>query len=152
MLRSFYLKLILIFGASLSFLALECVIKYHYILNKIPRQGFYLFNHLLQIGLYPNKNAAFGLPIPQVIIVGLILLILIGLLYGLILAIRRQRIFEVGAFLLLLTGALSNLLDRFLFGYVIDYINLFVWPVFNLADAYIVFGVFLYILSEFKRK
>lgn len=150
--RRFYNRLILLLGASAGLFLIESVIKYHYILNKIPKQGFYLFYHLLQIGLFPNKNAAFGLPIPQVVLLGLIILILLGLLYGLILAIKRQKAFEVAAFLFLIIGAVSNLLDRFLFGFVIDYINLFFWPVFNLADAYIVCGVLLYILSEFKKK
>ncbi len=42
---------------------------------------------------------------------------------------------------LIIGGALSNLIDRFLLGYVRDMINLGFWPVFNLADAAIVTGV-----------
>jgi signal peptidase II len=40
-----------------------------------------------------------------------------------------------------LGGATSNLMDWLLRGAVIDFIDLRVWPVFNLADAFIVLGV-----------
>jgi len=40
-----------------------------------------------------------------------------------------------------LGGALGNLLDRLRLGYVVDFINFKIWPVFNLADSSIVIGV-----------
>ena len=47
---------------------------------------------------------------------------------------------------LILGGAVSNLVDRFLYGAVIDFIQLYLpvysFPVFNIADACIVLGVF----------
>ena len=53
---------------------------------------------------------------------------------------------------LIIAGALGNLIDRFLFGYVIDY-SLFyteTWSfaVFNLADSFITIGAGLVILDE----
>ena len=40
-------------------------------------------------------------------------------------------------------GAVGNLADRFRLGYVIDFIDLKFWPVFNLADSFITIGVFI---------
>ena len=40
-----------------------------------------------------------------------------------------------------LGGALGNLLDRLRLGYVVDFIDFKIWPVFNLADSSIVIGV-----------
>jgi signal peptidase II len=37
-------------------------------------------------------------------------------------------------------GALGNLVDRVRLGFVVDYIDVHVWPVFNLADVAIVVG------------
>ena len=42
---------------------------------------------------------------------------------------------------LLLGGILGNLVDRIVYGAVVDWINFHFWPVFNLADAFIVVGV-----------
>lgn len=42
---------------------------------------------------------------------------------------------------LIIGGALGNLVDRLLFGFVIDFIDVIVWPVFNVADTAITIGV-----------
>jgi signal peptidase II len=47
---------------------------------------------------------------------------------------------------LILGGALGNLLDRMRLGYVVDFVDLRWWPVFNVADSAVVVGVALLIL------
>jgi len=46
---------------------------------------------------------------------------------------------------LVLTGAMSNVIDRFWYGAVVDFIDCFIgawhWPTFNVADALIVIGI-----------
>jgi len=49
-------------------------------------------------------------------------------------------------------GASSNLFDRLVYGYVIDYIDIKVWPIFNLADAAITTGVAILILNSFRSR
>ena len=49
-------------------------------------------------------------------------------------------------------GALGNLYDRIRFGYVIDCIDLRVWPVFNIADSSICLGVFLILWQLLRKK
>jgi signal peptidase II len=55
------------------------------------------------------------------------------------------------ALLLLLAGALSNMLDRLYFGCIIDFIKLPYWPVFNLADAFIVISGIISLHYILKR-
>lgn len=52
---------------------------------------------------------------------------------------------------LVLSGALGNLIDRVWLGYVVDMIDLRVWPVFNLADSCITFGVVLLLWHAFQK-
>lgn len=52
------------------------------------------------------------------------------------------RIQTIGL-IFILAGAISNILDRLYFGCVIDFIRLPFWPLFNLADAFIVIGVII---------
>ena len=64
------------------------------------------------------------------------------------------------AFGLVLGGAVGNLIDRVLYGSVIDFLHLWakiggrtwVWPDFNIADASISVGAFLLIANEFRAK
>ena len=57
---------------------------------------------------------------------------------------------------LILSGAIGNLIDRALLGFVIDFIDLhyqdFYWPVFNVADIAISLGVVLLLLADFKKE
>lgn len=57
---------------------------------------------------------------------------------------------------LIIAGALGNLIDRFRFGYVIDFIEWYYrdyhWPVFNIADSCIVAGAIVLILFSFGKK
>ncbi|HDQ22862.1 MAG TPA: signal peptidase II [Candidatus Uhrbacteria bacterium] len=146
---NFCQKLLLIIFFSFSLFGAESVIKYYFI-NKIPSEGFYLLGNYLQLVFSPNENMAFGLAMPQFIIIILIIIILIFLSYLWWLSLIKASLAHVLAVSLIILGALSNLIDRLIFGYVIDYINVFIWPVFNLADCLIVAGVLLYIISEIK--
>jgi len=66
-----------------------------------------------------------------------------GLLFGTEMsAVRRW------AFLLVLSGAIGNVIDRIVNGYVIDWIQLADFPIFNLADSFITIGVILFLLWE----
>ncbi len=53
----------------------------------------------------------------------------------------------------IIAGTAGNLVDRTLRGYVIDFIDLPYWPVFNFADLFITIGVgFLFYLYFFENK
>lgn len=56
-----------------------------------------------------------------------------------------------GAFLLILAGAIGNYVDRLARGYVVDFIRLPYWPVFNVADVLVVAGVALLFWDHVKR-
>jgi signal peptidase II len=60
---------------------------------------------------------------------------------------------QAGALALILGGALGNLCDRVLHGYVIDFIDVYYrdwhFPVFNIADSAITVGAILLILDTF---
>ncbi len=59
----------------------------------------------------------------------------------------RKRVSEQWAFALILGGAAGNFLDRLRLGYVVDFLDFRVWPVFNMADTFISVGVGLFVLS-----
>jgi signal peptidase II len=71
----------------------------------------------------------------------------------------RHRILSGFAFGLILGGAVGNLIDRVLYGWVLDFIHVWVrigertwsWPDFNIADSAITTGAVLLILIEILR-
>ena len=59
-------------------------------------------------------------------------------------------------FVLVLSGAIGNSIDRIRYGFVVDFINLYYgawsWPTFNVADSAISLGVCLLILNSFSSR
>ena len=57
---------------------------------------------------------------------------------------------------LILGGAIGNLIDRVIYGYVIDFFDVYYhtwhWPVFNIADSAITVGVALMLYESFMHK
>jgi signal peptidase II len=49
-------------------------------------------------------------------------------------------------------GAIGNIIDRFHYGSVVDFIDLHWWPVFNVADSCITVGVALLVISSMGRE
>ena len=117
-----------------------------------PFQDLRLLNGLLSITYVKNPGAAFSLFQSQTL-----LLILISM--GVFIVVwfnRRQlatspRILQIGL-AIALGGALGNFIDRIRLGYVVDFVDLHFWPVFNVADAGIFVGVGLTILGLLRYK
>jgi signal peptidase II len=68
----------------------------------------------------------------------------------------RENRLEACAWSLVLGGALGNLIDRVAYGYVIDFLDVYVgewhWPPFNLADSAITIGIGLLLLDAFRLR
>jgi signal peptidase II len=68
--------------------------------------------------------------------------------------LNRSQRWEAIAWSLVLGGALGNLIDRILYGYVIDFLDVYIgdwhWPAFNVADSAITLGVAMLLLDSFK--
>lgn len=109
----------------------------------------------LQLVLVYNRGAAFGFlgeasgwQLPFFVAVGVIVSIVIVI--RLTRAAATEKWFEV-ALVLILAGAIGNLIDRIRVGYVVDFIELYFgswrFPAFNVADMAIFFGVTMLVLE-----
>ncbi|MCX6809385.1 MAG: signal peptidase II [Candidatus Berkelbacteria bacterium] len=101
-----------------------------------------------------NVNASFSLPLKNIamIYISVVLLIFFVFVYAFYIKRYFKAEFETT---MILSGAFSNLLDRFARHGVIDFINLKIWPSFNLADILITTGSILLIykiLFALKQK
>ncbi len=93
-------------------------------------------------GISPNYHFAFGIAVPAAWAYSVYALIAVAAIWWFIKLKKRSRVLEV-AFVLVAAGAISNLLDRFLLGYVRDFIYIFWGNILNFADIYITAGIIL---------
>jgi signal peptidase II len=96
---------------------------------------------ILHITHVQNAGAAFGMMQnrrPLFLIAALVIIAAIAIFYR---RIKEEGMLPVTAVGLLLGGAVGNLIDRVSVGTVTDFIDVRIWPVFNLADCAIVIGV-----------
>lgn len=92
-----------------------------------------------------NRGVAFGLLAGSVDLVLVVSLVAVaGLALALAIHARRARLSASLAAALLVGGALGNLLDRAADSAVTDFVDLAMWPAFNLADVAITIGAALF--------
>lgn len=97
---------------------------------------FPLIKNFFNLTLVHNRGAAFGFFQNQLLLFVLVSLLAIGMiLYNL--KNKTNSIILKLSLSLILGGAVGNLIDRLRFGFVIDFLDFRVWPVFNIADSVI---------------
>ncbi len=106
-----------------------------------------LLDGILSLTYIRNPGAAFGLfPQVPVFVPALIALTLLSVLfYNDARWVAPPRV--QGALALLAGGAVGNLIDRIRLGTVVDYIDIHIWPVFNVADLAVTTGAALLMIS-----
>lgn len=122
-----------------------------YFLKNPHFQSVPIIKNIVYISVVFNSGAAFGMlkgKTTFLVYVGLLflLLFLVGFMNE-----RKKNVFFLISCGLIMGGALSNLYDRVFLGYVVDYIDLRVWPVFNISDSAITIGACLLFLNEFRK-
>ena len=115
-----------------------------------------IIDNFLNITYVRNTGAAWSILDNNTWIVTVIsLLIIIGIIYYVYRNRVSKKILKIG-YGLILGGAIGNFIDRIVYGYVIDFIDIdmFGWnyPIFNLADMFIVVGVILVMIDAWKCK
>ncbi|MEI6309768.1 MAG: signal peptidase II [bacterium] len=107
-----------------------------------------LLGDFLHLTVISNQGAAFGL-FPQASLFFLLLNLVVAFLpFFFLPRLRRQPWMMQLACGLVCGGALGNAIDRLLYGgSVVDFLQLPIWPVFNLADSSVVVGGILLALS-----
>ncbi len=118
--------------------------------ESVPETGFLRLTHV------NNTGAAFGIFPGQSLALTIFAIIGIGVLLFLVLFIHRHFYLlsttrgklSLG---LILGGTVGNLIDRLVSGHVTDFIDIGIWPAFNIADSSVVVGAALLVFWLFQR-
>ncbi len=113
-----------------------------------------IIEHFFYLTLVHNKGAAFGLwrGARAMLIISTLIVIVIVLVQLCRSKSEAMPRTQLLSWSFILGGAVGNLYDRVRFGYVIDYLDFRVWPVFNMADSAICVGVFWLIVSQLGER
>ena len=142
---------ILIFLLLVSF---DLLSKY-IVFNNIDLYQFIKITYFFDITHIHNFGVSFGLfagTIPALVLVIIGLFVTAFVLY---LYINSSEFLERWGLFIIICGAIGNIVDRFINGYVIDFlylhINQYYWPAFNFADIYISIGIIMIIVNMVKK-
>jgi len=107
-----------------------------------------------RLTLVYNPGIAFGIRLGGQLILSSISVLASIFIIVYILKLSKEKILEIWAFTLILGGAVGNLIDRALYGKVIDFLDfdfpdfiMYRWPVFNIADSAVTIGMTLLIIN-----
>ena len=152
--NNFYINLIIVF---LIFTLDRSTKLYVIYLDKINSGSELFLSKYLNIYLIWNEGIAFGLfslnekKLYNYLSIFIFIIVILILFW-----IIKSRGIQRYALLMIFGGAIGNLFDRIFYRAVPDFIDFhidnFHWFIFNIADIFITFGVFLMILSEFIVK
>ena len=124
------------------------VLKYYFLKNPAVKfGGDFLFG--LNFHFEKNFGIAFSIKLPQLFLIILVSIIIIILISILIKSYKNKDLDLVFSLILIIVGAISNLIDRLRYGFVIDYIDLPWFTVLNLADCLITVGVGILLINIF---
>ena len=150
-LRSISLQKTIIF----LFLVITDLLSKYIVFNNIDLYRFIKITHFFDITHIHNFGVSFGLfseTIPSLALIIFGMLVVFFIIY---LFLNSNEILESWGLFIIICGAMANIIDRFINGYVIDFIyfhiNQFYWPAFNFADIYISIGIIMIIINMVKK-
>ncbi len=139
---------------TLIFLIIDIVSKVIVSRYILLDKSIKLINNFLYITYVRNTGAAWSMFSSRSV---LVLIISSFIILGIILHVyknRPKKRMEKIAYSLIIGGALGNLINRITYGYVIDFIDIKIfkydYPIFNLADSFIVIGVILLVIYTWR--
>ena len=142
-----------VFIWSLLFVFLDQLSKI--LLNNflVVNKSYEIFAKFLYINVTYNDGISFSMLGGQRVLIILISLIIMFVLFRYMKTFKENKK-NILAFALIYGGLFGNLIDRIVYGYVIDFLDFYVLsydaPIFNLADSFICIGIGLLLYAVIK--
>ncbi len=125
-------------------LAVDQFTKYLAVMELKPVENITFINGFMDFTFVENRGAAFGILSGKTWLLSIIAVIICA---AIIIAMKKmpntkEYKWLKWSLMVILAGAIGNMIDRIVRGYVVDFFEFtfFEWPVFNMADIYVVIG------------
>jgi len=132
-----------ILSVSSLIVIVDRLTKYLLLKNYSEGESVSVIPGIFHLTLVLNSGVAFGLFKGAGAIFTISSILIIALICAYIWRNECKDFLMLLALGLILGGAAGNLIDRVAFGYVIDFLDFRIWPVFNIADTSITIGAFI---------
>ncbi len=148
-------KLILIFGIAIIILIIDLVTKLLVSNFLVLDVSNGIIDHFFYLTYTHNYGAAWSIFTGNIYFLIVVGILIIGFMLYYILKNKVSSMLEILGYGLFLGGAFGNIINRIIYGYVIDFFDFrfgnYYFPIFNIADIGIVIGVFLLFIDTFRR-
>ena len=144
-------KYLTVLSTALIIVFIDQIAKFLIKTNFQLNQTLPIINNIFHLTYIHNFGAGFGILQQQRWILAFISIIVIGFIFYYLDRIReKERLLQLLAGFVL-GGTIGNLTDRIINGYVIDFLDFRIWPVFNIADSFVTIGVIGLIIYYWKK-
>lgn len=140
-----------IFGIAGAAILLDRLTKLVVLRLMVPSQSFPIINNVFHLTYVRNAGAAFGLLPGMRPLFFLTTGVVIGSILIFWLHVRPTDPLLIIGLGLELGGAIGNLIDRMVWGRVIDFLDFRFWPVFNFADSAVFIGLLVLLLAAVRQ-
>ena len=146
----------MIIWLTLVVILLDMISKYIVSRLLIVNESVMIIKNFFNITYVRNTGAAFSIFSENTFLVLIVSFIIIIVIILYISKNKPSNKMERVAYSLILGGAIGNFIDRVIYGYVRDFIeiDIFGWdyPIFNLADVFVVVGVILLVIATWRGR
>ena len=143
-----------LFIVSLITIILDQIVKLLISSNMVVNQSINVINNFFSITFAKNIGAAWSILSGSRILLILISIFVLCMIYFVFIKNNKLKKIEEIIYGLLIGGIIGNLIDRIIYGYVIDYLDFNIlgynYPIFNIADICIVISIISLIIKNSK--
>lgn len=140
-------------------LALDQFTKYLAVLHLKNNPAIVLIDGVLELQYLENRGSAFGMLQNQKFFILFVGFVFLAVILFFLIKLPTHKKYNIVHILLsvVIAGGIGNMIDRFRFDYVVDFISFILinFPIFNVADCYIVvamIGLFILFAFVFQEK
>lgn len=153
MVNQFSYRNSVLFASVLGIILIDQATKYLIRSFLNPSEHIPLIPKILSLTYVTNTGASFGiLKGMNVFLIVISMCIVAYLVYYTYRHRSQNNDPHFLPFALIIGGALSNIIDRLAYGFVLDFIQIPFWPAFNVADSVITLGVLVLIIQSLRNK